>query len=134
MRERRQYSRIPVEIDGDIIFSGVEKKIKIDNISEYGLGFCFDDSDGISEGSFSLSINEKIHIQFVDSYNFDNEEYVSIQSLVGTVIQIHEENGVRYVGCKIDIRDCEDGVDYPYYVEHRKSCRFVTIARNMSYL
>lgn len=131
--DRRRYSRIPVEIDGNIVLSGIEKRIKIDNISESGIGFYLDETDTSDERDLVFKIGERVEIQFVDTYNFEKDEYVSIQTVVGIVAQVRQDSSSIYIGCSIDIRDCADGTDYPYYVEHRKSCRFVTIARNMRY-
>ena len=130
--ERRLYSRIPVKIDGNIIYSGNEIDIEVCNVSETGIGFYLRNPKE-TDGDDLLCIGDEINIQFVDSYNFGKEEFVSVQSLVGVIVQMREDNGQNYIGCKV----CKDNnfadLDYESYVEQRKSSRFITIARNMSY-
>lgn len=130
--ERRLYSRIPVKIDGNIIYSGNEIDIEVCNVSETGIGFYLRNPQETDRDDL-LCIGDEINIQFVDSYNFGKEEFVSVQSLVGVIVQMREDNGQTYIGCKV----CKDNnfadSNYESYVEQRKSSRFITIARNMSY-
>ncbi len=128
MKDRRVYSRLPVNLKGNIFMSGEEKSITISNISEKGIGFYVDDN---CYEDLKYKPDDLINIQFVDEYAFESEHYTSIQTLVGRIVQVRRENERYYVGCFIDVKLCPhiSDFDYPYYVEHRKSCNYVNVVK-----
>ncbi len=118
MVEKRIYSRMPVEIVGNLFVEHNEIPIIIYNISDRGVGFRYLYRDCPED--FRVKKNQKICIVFYDPDErlfHDN----AVQQCEFTVIQTRDHTKHSYVGGKLTFSE----TNYSQYVLDKKSLRMM---------
>ena len=134
-RDRRTYKRLSVRLHGTAYYNNNSVEIRVDNISEEDIGFYFEIPK--VDGDMDFEVGDFLTIQFIDEYMYGHEEYVSIETVVGKVVQIRGPiDDEIYVGCSVRADFCDSAQEYREYydyVSHRKSASFIKMVQGIRF-
>ena len=128
---RRAFDRLPVDLIGTAYFDNNSVEIRIDNISEEGIGFTANTEPIV--GDMEFEVGDILTIQFVDKYRYYSEEFVMIETVAGKIVQIREVDDGLYIGCNVTADYCEEEKyeNFVTYVGRRRKVGFVDITRTV---
>ena len=118
--EKREYSRLHVAVDGTLYKDGYDIPIKIDNVSENGIGIQIKTTD-IPPG-IKFRLKEIFQLVFYDE-ELDVIKIIrnDVQESVFRVIHTKRSRGYVYIGASLE----KDYGNYAKYVIDKKVQRYI---------
>ncbi len=126
MKNRRLYDRQPVVIDGTIFKCGYDIPVRIDNISENGVGIRINNAE--CPADFIIEKGETFQLVFYDT-ELDIVKIVTnqVQESTFKVVHIRKTSADIYVGAKLV--NSKEGFMYEEFVKNKKVQIFVAKIR-----